>query len=431
MTPSEQPLIFASADDGAPSKVPAIGPVMATSAPVNPDAPIPLMLPSWRTLARWLLVVLALYSIGWLLVQSAQALTPFIIGLVLAYLLSPFVNRLNRRMPRWLAILTVYVAGIVLITIGIAYVVPPVITQTEQLLGNIPSVSELQARLSQFIGLYRERVPAALQAQIDPAVASGIETIRANIAANAQRIVAFVFSQILTILNTITFLIGFLIVPIWLFYILNDQEDGRRFVDRILHRRLRPDFWNTITMIDDVFSDYIRGQLVLCFAVGTAVGIGLFILRLIGIPIEYILLLAIAAGITEFIPILGPILGSIPGILIALATAGPQGALAALVVYVIVQQLENNILVPRIVGDSVGVHPAVLTIALIAMGQVFGLLGVILSAPITAIARDLFTYSYTRLGGAAPPLAMNNVQQRTKIENPEPQSVTGERKVKT
>ena len=404
----------------------AAAPVLIT--PANPDAPIPLNLPPWRTLARWLLVVLALYGIGWLLVQSFQALTPFIIGLVLAYLLSPFVNWLNRRMPRWLAILLVYVVGITAIIVAVAFIVPPVVAQFEQLLNNIPSVAQLQTRLGEFIVLYRERVPTQLQAQIDPAVASAVESIRANLAANAQRVVTFAFTQVITIINTITFLIGFLIIPIWLFYVLNDQEDGRKFIDRVLHRRLRPDFWNTLTMVDKVFSDYIRGQLILCFAVGLAVGIGLLILRLIGFQIEYVLLLALAAGITEFIPILGPVLGAIPGIAIALATAGPQGALAALVLYIIVQQLENNFLVPRIVGDSVGVHPAILTVALIAMGQVFGLIGVILSAPLTAISRDLFTYAYARLGGSAAPAAMNVVQRRTQVENPEPRSLTGERK---
>ena len=111
------------------------------------------------------------------------------------------------------------------------------------------------------------------------------------------------------------------------------------------------------------------------------------------------MLLAIIAGITEFIPVLGPILGAIPAILLSLFIS-PQTALAVLVVYVVVQQLENNILVPRIVGESVGVHPAILTVALIAMGQVFGLLGVVLSAPLCAIARDLFIYVYARLGGA-------------------------------
>lgn len=393
---------------------------------IDPNEPLTFTWPSWRTLAQWVLCLGALYGVGWLLWQARGALTPFIIGLVLAFLLSPFVNRLATKMPRWLAILTVYAAGTVLIVVGFAYLVPPVIDQTEQLIANIPTVERLQAITGDLIARYREIVPSSIQQQLDPGIASGLESVQANIGTIIQGVIAFVLAQLSNIVNIVTFMIGFLIIPIWLFYILNDQAEGQKFIDRMLHQRIRADFWNTWTMISRVFSDYVRGQLVLCLAVGVAVGVGLLIVRLIGFQIEYILLLAILAGITEFIPVLGPIIGSIPGIIIAFLTAGPQGALAALVVYVVVQQLENNFLVPRIVGESVGVHPAILTVVLIAMGQVFGLLGVVLSAPLTAITRDLFIYIYNRLGGAQPILAMGRVNQRTKVENTEPRSLTGE-----
>lgn len=406
--------------------------VLQPSQPaVADETPIPLQYPSWRTLARWVLVALTLYGIGWLLWQAWSALTPFIIGLVLAYLLTPIVNRLDERLPRWLSILIVYVVGIALIVAAIAYVVPPVVDQVEQLIGNIPSIDQLQTMFRDLTVLYRERVPAQLQQQLDPAIAGAVQSIRENLGTTIRAIIDFVLNQIVTIVNTVTFLIGFLIIPIWLFYILNDQDEGRNFIDRVLHPRIRADFWNTWTMINKVFSDYIRGQLVLCFAVGLAVGVGLFIVRLIGIGVDYILLLAIVAGITEFIPVLGPIIGAIPGIILAFVSAGPQGALAALIVYIVVQQLENNILVPRIVGDSVGVHPAILTVVLIAMGQVFGLFGVILSAPLTAIARDLFIYLYTRLGGSPPQFALATVQRRTKVDNEEPRTVAGDRKAET
>lgn len=398
-----------------PPFLPAAPPELAQPSPLAASS-----LPSAGRLAQWLLAALALYGIGWLLWQSFAALTPFIMGLVLAYILTPFVNRLDRKMPRWLAILTVYVAMIVMLVISFAYVVPPVVQQIDQLADSVPSISELEERLSSLNTLYRERVPPQLQAQIDPAIASSLQSLRTAIGSNIQQITTFLFTQISTIVSTITFLVGFLIIPIWLFYVLNDQRKGQDFVDRMLHRRIRPDFWNVWTMIDKVFSDYIRGQIILCFAVGLAVGIGLLILELLHIKVSYILLLAIVAGITEFIPVLGPVIGAIPGILVALISAGPQGALAALVVYVVVQQLENNILVPRIVGDSVGVHPAILTVVLIAMGQVFGLLGVILSAPLTAIARDLFVYTYARLGGATPEAAIDRAHNRAAPEPPAP-----------
>lgn len=310
----------------------------------DPNQPLSFTWPSWRTLAQWALCLGALYGVGWLLWQARGALSPFIIGLVLAFLLSPFVNRLVIKMPRWLAILTVYVGATVLIVIGAAYLVPPVIDQTEQLIANIPTVGRLQQIMADLIARYRETVPVSIQEQLDPGIQSGVESVQANIGTIIQGVIAFVLAQLSNVVSIFTFMIGFLIIPIWLFYILNDQAEGRNFIDRLLHERIRADFWNTWNMISRVFNDYIRGQLVLCVAVGAAVGVGLLIVRLLGFPIEYILLLAILAGITEFIPVLGPIIGSIPGIIIAFLTAGPQGAVAALVVYVIVQQLENNFL---------------------------------------------------------------------------------------
>ena len=218
-------------------------------------------------------------------------------------------------------------------------------------------------------------------------------------------------NQVIQIINTVTFLIGFLIIPIWLFYVLNDQAQGRGFIDRRLHSRIRADFWNIWGIVSSVLNDYIRGQLILGLAVGAMVGVGLFALRLLGFEVPYILLLAIVAGITELIPIIGPIIGAIPGVLIGFfgGEGGAQVGLAVLVVYIVVQQLENNILVPRIIGESIGIHPAILTVVLIAMGQIYGLWGVILAAPVSAIGRDLFTYVYRRLEGLSAKAARQSI----------------------
>src|SRR5690348_15129282 len=89
--------------------------------------------PWLRRLGQWLLALLALYVVGWLLLNAAPALTPFIIGLVLAYLLLPIVDRLAQRMPRWLAILLVYIGGIGLLAISIAFIIPPAVDQVQQL----------------------------------------------------------------------------------------------------------------------------------------------------------------------------------------------------------------------------------------------------------------------------------------------------------
>jgi predicted PurR-regulated permease PerM len=395
-----------SADHLAPSSDPSpLQPAVPPAVQAEPEVTA-LTLPSRRTLARWLLVALALYVVGWLLINALPSLTPFIIGLVLAYLLLPIVNRLDRKMPRWLAILTVYAGGVVLGTVSIAYIAPIVADQIERLVSNFDEfVERLQTMGQELFRQYQSSVPASIRAPVEEGVRNGLRTLQANITTYLQGIGGFILAQVLRIANTVTFLVGFLIIPIWLFYILNDVQQGSAFIDRLLHPRIRADFWNIWGIINRIFSDYIRGQLILGLAVGVMVGVFLLIMRLFGFEIgNYILLLAIIAGITELIPIIGPIIGAIPGVIIGF-TVSPTTGLVVLLVYVLVQQIENNFLVPRIIGESVGIHPAILTVVLIAMGQIFGLLGVILAAPLSAIGRDLFVYIYRRLEGESPAAA--------------------------
>ncbi len=378
----------------------------ATANPIPPVNTQPLLTRSdyLRLIARWLLVALAIYAIVSLLIGAQSALTPFILGLVLAYLLLPIVNRLNKRMPRWLAILFVYIGLGVLIGISVAYIIPPAAEQIGQLVESIPTVIELEKIGADLLQVYRANVPEDLRQPIDTAAASALRTIQTNLSDYAQSVGGFIVGRFIAVINTVVYILGLLIVPIWLFFVLNDQAKGAIAINRMIHPQVRADFWQIWNIINAVLSNYIRGQLILGLAVGTAVGLGLLGLGVLGFKIPYILLLAILAGITELIPIIGPIVGAIPGVLIAFSVS-PTAGVAALILYILIQQLENNILVPRIVGQSIGIHPAVLSVLLLAMGQVFGILGIILAAPLAAITRDLFVYIYERLKGATPPAA--------------------------
>ena len=155
-----------------------------------------------------------------------------------------------------------------------------------------------------------------------------------------------------------------------------------------------------------MFSQWVRGQLILGVAVGVATFAGLLLLGATIDPVfgRFALLLAIIAGVLELLPIIGPIIASVPAILLA-ATAGPQAALAALLLYVAVQQLENNVLVPKIQGDAVELHPSAVMVALVMGGAIYGLLGAILALPITAAARDVYRYLFRRLSAGPPTVA--------------------------
>ncbi|WP_129628661.1 AI-2E family transporter [Candidatus Oscillochloris fontis] len=377
-----------------------------------------------RRVARWVLVCGAFIIVGWLLLSAIGALTPFVIGIVLAYLLLPLVNRLNTGMPRWAAILVVYLGTLVVLVGFFAYIVPPLINQISQLISALPTIAQIQSWSEIVMEEYQQilaTLPDSMRTEVEQNIAvlvnNALTSLRTNFVSYMQGIGTFLINSLLSAVNTVTFLLGFFLIPFWLFYVLMDQKAGVETLDRMLPDWLRPDFWGLINIVDHDVSGYVRGQLILGLAVGSAAGAGLVILDLFGLEVDYILLLAVVAGFTELVPIIGPILGAIPAIILGFMDS-PATGIAVLSLYILIQQLENNFLVPRIVGDSVGLHPAVLMVLLVVCSQVFGLLGAILSAPLGAISRDLFSYLYGRL--SEPPSPAGLLPARIRGHDPTP-----------
>ena len=161
----------------------------------------------------------------------------------------------------------------------------------------------------------------------------------------------------------------------------------------------RFDVWALIRTVERVFGQWVRGQLILGF-VGRDPHV-----RRPGHPRassvdpifgRYAILLSVIAGVLELLPIIGPIISAVPAVLLA-ATAGIGAVVAALVLYTLVQQIENNFLVPKIQGDAADLHPAAVMFAIIIGGSLAGLLGAILALPMTAAFRDVVRYLFRRL----------------------------------
>jgi predicted PurR-regulated permease PerM len=167
----------------------------------------------------------------------------------------------------------------------------------------------------------------------------------------------------------------------------------------------RRDAFAVLGIVDHTFGRWIRGQLILGVVVGIATFAGLIILGEFIDPVflSFAVLLAVVAGVLELVPVIGPILSMIPTLVLALATDDPvKAAVAVVVLYLVVQQLENHVLVPIIQGDAVELHPSIVILALIVGSALFGLLGAILSVPVTAAARDIYRYCFRRLSEDDP-----------------------------
>jgi predicted PurR-regulated permease PerM len=327
-----------------------------------------------------------------------EALAPFIVGLLVVYLLDPPVERLDRAgLPRPAAILAVYVAALVILIEAINLTLRPVIDQVSRLVRDLPALaSQLDAQVQQLSEVYRGLdLPPQLRRMIDDWLAS--------IASGG----GFDPSVLLPVVNVtagfVSSLFGYVIIPVWVFYLLKDRRSLVRSFDAVLPEEWRTDVWSVIRIAERVLGQWIRAQLILGLAVGVATFVGLVILGATVDPVfgRFALLLALIAGVLELLPIIGPIIAAVPAILLAIA-ASPQAAIAALLLYLMVQQVENNFLVPKIQGDAVSLHPSAVMFALVVGGAIAGLLGAILALPVTAAARDVVAYLFRRVGPPRP-----------------------------
>jgi predicted PurR-regulated permease PerM len=198
-------------------------------------------------------------------------------------------------------------------------------------------------------------------------------------------------------------LFGYLLLPVWVFYLLKDRVSLVASFERALPDAWRFDTLVVLRTVERTFSQWVRAQIILGFTVGVLTFIGLLVLSRFVDPVfgRYAVLLSVVAGVLELLPIIGPIIAAVPAVLLA-ATAGVEPVIAALILYTLVQQVENNLLVPKIQGDAVELHPAVVMFAIVIGGSIAGLLGAILALPVAAALRDVVRYLFRRLGPEDP-----------------------------
>ena len=349
---------------------------------------LPPMSPRVALLALTLTIVAVLLYIG------REALGPFIVGLLVVYLLAPPVEWLARRhVPRPIAILATYAVAITLVVEGLNVMLQPLVDQIRQFAADLPGlVARLQEQLTQFGAVYRGL-------ELPPAIRQAIDERLAKLAAGDFGVDPTVLLPVLQATTSIVVsILTLLIVPVFAFFVLKDRPALGRAFESAVPREWLPDIEAITAIISRVFGSWIRGQLLLGLVVGIGTFIGLIVLGEAVNPIftRFAVLLAVLAGVLELLPIIGPILAAIPAILLA-ATAGIEATTAAFILYLGIQQLENNFLVPKIQGDATNLHPSIVMLALILGATIGGLLGAILALPITAAGRDVYMHLFARL----------------------------------
>ena len=299
----------------------------------------------------------------WLLYQIRQIIVLLFIAFIFMSALNPIVDKLEaKRLPRSLAIILIYLLiGGVLGSI-IAAITPPLVHQTTFLINQLP-------RLLQ-------RLPA-FKVELD--LLNLLNSQLINIPSRIFHFVSLAFSNILTlfVLATLTFylLLERKNLPRYL-VILFGRGDGSKRAERILNR------------LENSLGGWVRGQITLMFIVGSLVYLGLTLLG-----IQAALPLALLAGMLEFITNLGPTIATVPAAVIGFASSPLMGA-AVIALYWLVQQVENNFLVPKVMEKAVGVPPLVAILTLMIGYQLAGVAGAVLSLPTYLVAKELLLELY-------------------------------------
>ena len=361
---------------------------------------------------RLILILILLLIVGWMLYVARAVLFPYILGLVLAYVLYPLVRRIDhympavlkqRRLSRPLAIIIVYLMVILLIAGLMAFLVPVVINQVESLWAQREQlVAKGQALLGEWLIRYRATIPEEWRRTIE-------ENLVKAAGAVGQTVQEGMVSTVSAVTSTVSLALGMVVIPFWLFYVLADEGQMANALEATVPDSIEPDVRNVLRITDDILSAYIRGQLLLCVVVGAMATVG-FVLA----GVDFAVLLGLIVGLCEFIPFVGPILGAVPALIVAVIKS-PITALWTLLVIVVVQQVENLFLVPRIAGESVKLHPALIMVVLVIGNEALGLWGMIVAVPLTAIVRDVFKYLYLRFSDEPVSSAEALARVRTEV----------------
>jgi len=336
-----------------------------------------------------ILLILGIIIVLGVLYALRTAILPFVIGLVLAYLLLPIISWAEKKLPRqgkWQQpkrvslIILIFIVILGLLGVFSFYIVTAVIDAFLVLVRNAPLyISAGLVTLQEWAEAFRRQFPPEMQREVDKLLLDAGAAV-----GNAAR---DIFTKGISLIpTTFSLFFGFVSLPIFLFYILKDSEKLNRDFYSALSPWAAEHTKNIISIIERVLGRYIRAQIMLGLVVAYFCFIGLLILEVPFAPA-----LAAFAGVTELIPILGPWIGGATAVIVTLAIA-PGKAIWVALLFFLVQLLENNLLVPRIQGSYLRIHPAIIIVLLVVGAYVAGFWGILVAVPLTATIVEIYKY---------------------------------------
>ena len=343
----------------------------------------------WRLPA---LVTVGILAVVFVMFVARGSLLPIIISVILAELLFPAVSFLegqlpgNKRYPkaaRLFAIAVIYLLFLALVAALLYLTIQPIFREAQEFIETAPQIYEqAKVTIEGWLEEFNRQVPEEVKAQLE-------EWLRSASGLLGKAALTVLTKTLSGITGTISIVIGLVIVPFLLFYMLKDKEELVGGMYSILPEGVARHTHNVSGLFHSVIGSYVRAQLISATIVGGFVFLGLLLL-----DVSFALTLGLIAGVLGLIPIIGAFIGAVPGLLVTLAT-DPGKLIWVALLYIVVQFIESNIISPRIQGRALRLHPIFIMVTLIIASDIAGLWGVLVGVPLVAVARDIFAYFYT------------------------------------
>lgn len=324
-----------------------------------------------------------LYFLFHFRVEILRILTPFFLAVIIAYLINPLVIRLeNRKISKMMGIIMIYSGFTLVFVFVLLFMIPELIENARELMNTLPDMT------ARYQTLFKEWMKFIRTSSWPEEIKNALFTEIQNGSREVQKFILETLRNFLaSFINTVMTLLDIVLAMIIAYYFIKDGETFKAWALSLAPRKWRNGIVKTGREIHGILSNFIQGQLITAVIVGVMEMIGLYLIH-----IKYPLVLGLIGGVANIIPYFGPILGAIPAVAIAL-TISPLKVLETVIVFTIIQQIDNAFISPKIIEGKLGLHPVVTILAVLVGGEFFGILGMLISVPILAILKVIFKNS--------------------------------------
>jgi predicted PurR-regulated permease PerM len=317
------------------------------------------------------------------------ALFPLVLGIVLTYILHPFVNFIEQFIPlkntkpklaRGLSITIVTLTAFLIIAGCLVLVIPPMFKQSSELITNIPNlITDARTTVESWNEEYASNIPEEVRVEIDRLLENGGEILLGAFRGLVGR-------TAVAAVHALTLVVGLVVLPLFVFYFLRDREKVRESFVEVFPTDTQIHVVYVLRILNRIIGAYVRAQFTLAAVVWAFISIGLMLMG-----VKYAILLGAVAGIFELVPIVGAWLAVIPTIIVVLSTS-PEQIVWVLLLYLGVQLFQGAIIVPRVQSFAMRLHPLMILVSIVVGSEIAGLWGVVLGPPIAASIKELLIY---------------------------------------